>query len=329
MKQSNCIVLNKINCLLRLYKTLKDFVISELGTIKGVPSAPKKAIIAMLLGAAVLIVNVAVLKWLTNSYHVGQILFCRGIFISLPLAVLIWKAGGLNSLRPVNPTGHTVRAGLVIVGIFLFISGLAYLPIADAIAISFAGPLFITALAQPLIGEYVGWRRWSAVVTGFIGIILIVRPDGSVVQWAVLFPLTASLAGALRDLLTRHLSSQETSVAILFYTTLGVIVASLMTIPFIWIPVPLVDWGWFALSGFLVGFAHFLMIETFRYGEATLVAPFKYSSVIWACLLGYFIWGDIPDFMTILGVSIVASSGIYILHREQIRREKLEQIKVS
>ena len=287
-------------------------------------SAPEKAIIAMLLGAAVLTTNVAVLKWLTNSYHVGQILFCRGIFISLPLAFLIWKAGGLKSLRYVNPKGHTIRAILVIVGIFLFVSGLAYLPIADAIAISFAGPLFITALAQPLLGEHVGWRRWSAVLTGFIGILLIVRPGGDVVQWAVLLPLTASLAGALRDLLTRHLSSQETPVAILFSTTLGVILASLVTIPFVWVPVPLVDWGWFALSGFLVGFAHFLMIETFRFGEATLVAPFKYSGVIWAGLLGYLIWGDIPDFTTILGVTIVVLSGIYIFHREKIRLAKLD-----
>ena len=209
-----------------------------LGIMKEVSSAPEKAIIAMLLGAAILAANDAVLKWLTNGYHVGQIMFCRGIFISLPLAVLIWKAGGLKSLRPVNLKGHAVRATLVIVGTFLFVSGLAYLPLADAIAIAFAGPLFITALAQPLLGEHVGWRRWSAVLTGFIGILLIVRPGGGVVQWAVLFPLTASLAGALRDLLTRHLSSQETTVAILFYTTLGVILASLVTIPFLWVPVP-------------------------------------------------------------------------------------------
>jgi len=299
-----------------------------LGIMKEVSSAPEKAIIAMLLGAAILAANDAVLKWLTNGYHVGQIMFCRGIFISLPLAVLIWKAGGLKSLRPVNLKGHAVRATLVIVGTFLFVSGLAYLPLADAIAIAFAGPLFITALAQPLLGEHVGLRRWTAVLTGFIGILLIVRPGSAVVQWAVLFPLTASLAGALRDLLTRHLSSQETTVAILFYTTLGVILASLVTIPFIWVPVPLLDWGWFALSGFLVGFAHFLMIETFRYGEATLVAPFKYSGVIWAGLLGYLIWGDIPDFTTIVGVSILVLSGIYILHRERLRRAKLEQTEV-
>ena len=301
---------------------------SELGSIEGASSAPKKAITAMVLGAAVLAANDAVLKWLTNDYHVGQIIFCRGIFVSLPLTVLIWNAGGLKSLRTVNPTGHALRAALVIVGTFFFISGLAYLPLAEAIAIAFAGPLFITALAQPLLGERVGWRRWSAVLTGFVGILLIVRPGNAVIQWAVLLPLMASLAGALRDLLTRHLSSQENTVALLFYTTIGVIFASLATIPFIWIPVPLADWGWFATCGFLVGFAHFLMIETFRYGEATLVAPFKYSGVIWAGLLGYLIWGDIPGLTAVIGVSILILSGIYIFHREQIHRPKSRSTKV-
>lgn len=290
---------------------------NELGTKIGKSSAPKKAIICMLLGAAVLTTNDAVLKWLSSGYHVGQIMFCRGIFISLPLAILIWRAGGLKSLKTFNPKGHAVRAALVIVGTFLFVSGLAYLPLTDAIAIAFAGPLFITALAPTLLGESVGWRRWSAVLAGFFGILLIMRPGSDVIQWAVLFPLSASLAGAFRDLLTRHLSSQETTVAMLFYTTSGVILASLATIPFNWTPVPLVDWGWFALSGLLVGSAHFLMIETFRYGEATLVAPFKYSGVIWAGLLGYLIWGDIPDTATISGISMVVIAVVYILHREQ------------
>ena len=124
-----------------------------------------------------------------------------------------------------------VVVALVIVGAFSFVSGLAYLPLADAIAISCAGPLFVTALASPLLGESVGWRRWSAVLAGFIGILLIMRPGGAVIQWAVLFPLAASLTGAFRDILTRHLSSQETTVALLFYTSVGVTLAGLATIP--------------------------------------------------------------------------------------------------
>ena len=295
---------------------------NEISVKSSTSSAPGKAIVLMLIGAAVLTINDAILKWLTGSYHVGQIMFCRGIFISLPLSILIWRAGGMKSLRPVNPKGHAIRATLVIIGTFLFVSGLAHLPLTEAIAIAFAGPLFITAFAHPLLGESVGWRRYSAVFTGFIGILIIMRPGGSIIQWAVLFPLAASLTGAFRDLLTRRLSIEETSVSILFYTTLGVIIASLITIRFVWTPVPLTDWGWFALSGLLIGCAHFLMIETFRYGEASLVAPFKYSGVIWAGLLGYIIWGDLPDAATIIGVSIVIVSGLYILRRERVLKSK-------
>ena len=110
----------------------------------------------MLLGTAILALNDAVLKWLTSDYPAGQIMFCRGIFISLPLGILIWRSGGLTSLKTENPKAHFLRAVLVIIGTFLFISGLKYLPLTDAVAIAFAGPLFITALAQPLLGEKVG-----------------------------------------------------------------------------------------------------------------------------------------------------------------------------
>jgi drug/metabolite transporter (DMT)-like permease len=290
-------------------------------TLKGrTSSAPGKAIMCMLLGSAFLISNDAVLKWMMGNYHVGQLLFCRGIFIGLPLAILIWRAGGLKSLRVVNPKDHAIRAILVIIGTFLFISSLKYLPIADAVAITFAGPLFVTALAPRLLGERVGWRRWMAVFAGFIGIVVIMRPGGGLIQWAALLPLAASLSGAFRDILTRHMSAKETTVSLLFYTSLAVTLAGLATTPFVWTPVPLTDWGWFALSGLLVGGAHFLMIETFRFGEAALVAPFRYSGVIWAALIGYFVWGDIPDSGTTMGISIVVISGIYILHRQRVRK---------
>ena len=284
-------------------------------------AAPGKAIVYMLLGAAVLTGNDAVLKWLTSGYSVGQIMFCRGIFIGIPLSILIWRAGGLASLKPHHPKSHFLRAGLVIIGTFLFVNGLRFLALTDAVAIAFAGPLFITAMAQPLLGEHVGWHRWAAVFAGFIGILVIMRPGGSAIQWAALFPLCASLTGAFRDILTRRMSARETSVALLFYTSVGVTLAGLATVPFEWTPVPAFDWGLFALSGFLIGSAHFLMIETFRLGEAALVAPFKYSGFIWAALISFLVWGDIPDLGTVFGVSVVIISGLYILHRERVRRQ--------
>ena len=275
----------------------------------------------MFLGTAILALNDAVLKWLTSDYNAGQIMFCRGIFISLPLCILVWHSGGFSSLKTENPKAHFLRALLVITGTFLFITGLKYLPLTDAVAIAFAGPLFITAMAQPLLGEKVGWRRWSAVLTGFLGILLIVRPGGSVMQWAALLPLAASFTGALRDLLTRHLSGQESSVALLFYTSIGVTATGLASLPFTWTSVPVFDWLLFSLSGLLIGSAHFLMIETFRYGEAALVAPFKYSGIVWAGILGYLIWGHIPEICTIVGSGIVIVAGFYILNREGFKNK--------
>ena len=136
-------------------------------------------------------------------------------------------------------------------------------------------------------------------------------------QWAALLPLAASFTGALRDILTRHLSAQESSVALLFYTSVGVTATGLASLPFTWTSVPVFDWLLFGLSGLLIGVAHFLMIETFRYGEAALVAPFKYSGVIWAGILGYLIWGHIPELSTIVGGGIVIMAGFYILNRER------------
>ena len=171
-------------------------------------STSLKGILCMLAGSALLTGNDAVLKWLTADYPVGQVMFLRGIFVFLPVFFLVWRAGGRPVLRVSQRRGHLARAVLVVAGTFLFVSGLSFLPLADAIAITFAGPLFITALAPPLLGEHVGWRRWSAVLVGFVGVLIMVRPTGAAVQWAALLPLAASLTGALRDLLTRRMAAR-------------------------------------------------------------------------------------------------------------------------
>jgi len=275
----------------------------------------------MVIGSALLTANDTVLKWLSGSYPVGQLMCLRGVFVFIPIAFFIWRAGGFRSLRISNIKGQGLRAGLVVGGTFMFVTGLFYLPIADAIAISFAGPLFVTALAPWLLGEQVGWRRWVAVFIGFIGVLVITRPTGEAVQWAALLPLCASFTGALRDILTRRLAFQDSSVATLTLTTSAVVLAGTATSVFVeWQPVKLSDIGLFAMGGVLIGSAHYALIETFRYAEAALVTPFKYSSIIWATGFGYLIWGDLPDRWTVLGVLILVMSGLYILRRETLSR---------
>ncbi len=277
----------------------------------------------MIAGGALLTMNDAVMKWLTGDYSTGQIMFVRGLFAYVPIAYFVWRAGGIRHLHIVSYKGQALRAVLVVAGTYCFVTGLALLPLADAISIAFAGPLFVTALASALLKEVVGWRRWTAVFVGFLGVLVIIRPAGEAMQWAALLPLTASLTGAFRDILTRHIAAGEQSATILVVTTTAVCLSGLATAPFGWVAVAVDDMAFFALSGFLLGAAHFLMIDTFRYAEAALVAPFKYTTIIWATILGYIIWGDRPDTFTLVGSAIVVASGLYILKRESLHKNQI------
>jgi drug/metabolite transporter (DMT)-like permease len=274
----------------------------------------------MLVAGLLLTINDGILKWLTGSYPTGQIMFVRGLFMFIPVYFFIWWSGGIHQMRVVNLKGQFYRAAFVIIGTFCFVSGLAYLPLADAIAITFAGPLFVTAMASLFLKEIVGWRRWTAVFAGFIGVIVIIRPTGDAIQWAALLPLTASFTGALRDIITRHIAGGEQSSTILTISTAAVCLAGLATASFGWQPLQLGDLLLFLTSGLLIGGAHFLMIESFRFAEAALVTPFKYASIIWGIAFGFFVWGDLPDQWTMIGSVIVISSGFYILSRESNKR---------
>lgn len=275
-----------------------------------------RAVAFMLVGSAILTVNDAVIKSLASNYPVGEVLFIRGAFAMPWILLLAWRAGGTSALIVKSFRGQVLRGFCVIASAFLFISGLTYLPLADAIAVAFSGPLFITALAPLVLGEKVGWRRWLAVLAGFVGVLFMVRPGSSALQLAILFPLFAAMFGGMRDLITRRISQTESTTAVLFMTTGIVMTSGLCTAPFGWDALKPEDAPFFALSGFLLACAHYAMIESFRLGEAAVVAPFKYSSLIWAIALGYIAFGDIPDGWTLLGASIVAGAGLYILRRE-------------
>ena len=290
-------------------------------TAASTSAAPGRGIAYTILGGALLTTNDAVLKWLTGDYPVGQIMFVRGMFVFLPIALLVWRTGGSDALRINSIRGQSLRAVFAFTSGFLFITGLAFLPLADAIAITFAGPLFITALAPPLLGEHVGWRRWSAVLIGFAGVMVMIRPGAGAVQWAALLPLAASLSGAFRDLMTRRMAATETSISIMGFTNAAVVLAGLSTWPFGWVPLVPGDVGLMALSGMLVGGAHFLLIERYRWAEAALVAPFKYTNMIWAVTFGFAVWGDLPDTWTVIGVAVVIGSGLFIVRREATRKK--------
>ena len=286
-----------------------------------VPSNTVKGIACMIGGSAFLTMNDAVMKWLTASYPVGQLLFIRGLFVFILVAVLAHRFGGLAAIRVRSFRDQAGRAVLMVASSFLFVTGLVFLPLADATAIAFAAPLFVTALAPPLLGESVGWRLWVAVSVGFAGVVLMVQPTAGAVRWAALLPLGAALSFGLANIVTRRISARESSVAMLSFTTLAVVGATLTTAGFGWRVPAIGDVALLALAGLLFGCSQFLMIEAFRLAEATLVSPFNYTAMVWAVVLGFLVWGHVPDVWVVSGSILVIGSGLYIWRRGARRPE--------
>ena len=285
-------------------------------------SAPLRAILCMVAGIALLTFNDAFMKWVATDYPVGQTLFMRGLFAYVPIFILIYRAGGLSELRVNSVGGQVLRAVITVTSTFSFIYGLTLMPFADAIAIALSSPLIVTALAALVLKEPVGWRRWMGVLIGFVGVLIMVRPGGEAVKWVALFPLAGVIGGALRDVLTRRMTQSETSVSMLFYTVSAVTFIGLLTLPFGWITPQPMDILYLALAGFMLGGAQFFLIETFRYAPISVVAPFKYTNMLWAVVIGYFVWGELPDVWVISGASLVIISGLYVLNREARLKKK-------
>ncbi len=271
----------------------------------------------MLGGVALLTLSDAAAKWFTADYPVGEVVSIRALFILFFIALFAAARDRLGELRIRSYRKHLLRGGFACASTLLFVMGLSLLPLADAIAVTFAGPLFITALAPLILLERVGWRRWLAVLAGFAGVLLMVRPSGDYVRWAVLLPLGAALAGSLRDLITRRISISESSTAILFSTNVIVLLAGLTFFPAGWRVPNVADFLLMGLAGGLMGAAHYLHIEAFRLAEAAIIAPFKYTNMVWGVLFGFVIWGHLPDHWVVAGSLVVIASGLYIFYRER------------
>jgi drug/metabolite transporter (DMT)-like permease len=271
----------------------------------------------MVIASGLLTVQDAMVKWIAQSYPVGQVMTLRGVFVIATVVLWAMAMRRTSQLRVFNWRLQLTRGTLMAISTFLFVTGLTLMPIADAIAIAFAGPVIATALAALLLGETIRWRRWTAIVIGFTGVVVMLRPTPDLIRLVAVVPLLAALVGAFRDIVTRRMGTGgESTLAIMLISTSVVTLAGLLTIPFGWVPLELADTGLFIVSALLVAFAQALMIESFRLAEVGLVAPFKYTSLVWAVLLGLLIWGDLPDAWTWVGSTLVVGSGLYIWHRE-------------
>ena len=258
----------------------------------------------------------ALVKWLGPSYPTMELVFFRSLFAFIPIAYVLWRSRSLAGLRTRNPLGHAARALAGLISLSLFFYAYTRMPLANVIAISFAAPLLVTALSVPLLGERVGRRRWTAMSIGFIGVIIMVKPDAEMFDEIAILALSATVFYALVIVSIRKLSRTETPIAIVFYYAATSTLVAGAVMPFVWVMPDAEGWVLLILVGVIGGVAQFAMTNAFRLADVSIIAPFDYMHIIWAALLGFFIWGEVPGNTIWIGVPIVMASGIYILFRE-------------
>ncbi|KPQ10641.1 MAG: putative permease, DMT superfamily [Saliniramus fredricksonii] len=278
---------------------------------------PLRGILAMVAGTALFACGDVFAKMLTPELPPLMIAWMRYIvFAVLILGFLLATRGvqGFASRRP----GLQIVRGLGMLGsAVFFMSGIVFLPVADATAIFFILPILLTAFAVVFLHEVVGWRRWAAAVIGFCGVLIVMRPGTDAFRIASLFPVLAATSWAIAGTITRYVSARDAPVTTLAWSALvGFVIAS-FAVPFFWVA-PQADQLWVALAMGLVSSAgHGLVVLALRDASASLVAPYAYGQIVWAGALAFIAFGTLPDRYTILGACVIAGAGIYISYRER------------
>jgi drug/metabolite transporter (DMT)-like permease len=275
-----------------------------------------KGIAVMVAGVALLTANDAVSKYLTQSHPVGQVICLRQAATLLVIIPYVIAVSGWSAVRVVDWSGQGVRGLLFVANAGLIVLALSLLPLATVIAIMFASPMVTAALSPLLLAERVDARRWLAILLGFAGVLIVIRPGASAFEWALLVPVGAAAANSLRDIMTRRLARTETSISILLWSTLIVMAAGALTAPFGWQPVTAKAAAWFVAAGVFNASAHFLLIEALRLGEAAVITPVRYTSLIWATAIGYVVWRELPDAWVVLGSAVIIAGGLFMIRSE-------------
>jgi drug/metabolite transporter (DMT)-like permease len=296
------------------------------------PTNAVKAISLKVASALIFAVMSVLVRYLGAAYPVGQVVFFRSAFAIVPVVVIYaWRRELEAAVRMGRPFGHAGRGLTAIGGMFCNFSALARLPIVDATAISFAAPLITVAMAALWLKERVRIYRWSAVIIGFAGVLVMLLPhldvSGTAAAAGAAIGAFFGLAGAFFNagsiIQTRHLTKSETTSSIVFYFSLICALAGLLTWPFGWNTPSGTELAALIGIGLCGGLGHIVLTESYRWAPASLVAPFEYTSMLWALMLGYLAFGELPTALGFLGAAIIAGAGLFVIWRErQLRQER-------
>jgi drug/metabolite transporter (DMT)-like permease len=279
----------------------------------------RRGIFAVLAASTLFICNDTFVKLATSAYPTGQIMVVRGLFATLVMFIVVAASGKLGALGALRRPLVLLRAGCEGLVALTFIIALGHLPLADITAILQATPILLTLIAAALGIEKVGWRRWSAVCVGFLGMLLVVKPGGSSFTLYTALALACAAIVAMRDLITRRIPATIPTVVVSLGTTMTVVLFGLGLGVEDWRPLQWRETLYLAGAAIVVSTGNVFIIAAYRTGDVAVVSPFRYSVVVWAGLIGYLLFGDVPDRYAILGTLLIVGSGLYTVHRERIR----------
>jgi drug/metabolite transporter (DMT)-like permease len=295
------------------------------------PAQNKAVAIFLLMTTTVLFAaGDTIAKLAVSTLHPIQMLFVRCVIVvAFTVPYALWSIGPAV-FHTDHPKTQIFRGLAVLGSSYLFVSGLSYLPLADASAINFVWPLLMTVLSVFILKEKVGVRRWAATAVGFCGMLLIIRPGTGAFHVAALFPLGAALLWSFAAVVTRSVSAHDRALTTLVWTSLVMLAGATLLIPFFWRPMTGHEWLLMALIGGISIAGHSTLVFAYERANASFLAPFSYVQLVWATLLGYLVFGSLPDRWIAAGSILIVASGIYTAHRERVRaREAREKASRS
>jgi drug/metabolite transporter (DMT)-like permease len=272
----------------------------------------------MLVAVFLFALNSAVGKWLVATYPVGEFMLIRSCFTLILLSPFIWHAGRAAFAKAPRPRLQVLRVVFSAVEVAMFFWAVSYLPLADTTTFYLAGPIYVTAISVLLLREHVGWRRWTAVLIGFAGVMIALRPSSSSFTLPALIALSGSVIYALVMITTRMLR-QTNDIMLMTTYFIGAVAFGLATLPFGWVTPTGYDLLCIAGVGVCNIVAQFSVIRSLKLASASVVVPYQYTLIVWSVVFGWLMFAELPDGYTVAGAAIIVAAGLYIFWREQAK----------
>lgn len=279
----------------------------------------------MLAGIMMFSLNDTLGKWLVATYSVGQVLLIRSAAALIFLAPAVAKAGWRSMLQVDRPVLQILRVVVSSAEVYFFYFAVMYLPLADAMTYWLAAPIYVAALSPLILGEHVGWRRWTAIFIGFCGVLIALQPSSATLSPAAIVSIIGSLAFAFM-LITSRLLRGTPDVTLVFWQMVGAGLLGLITAPFGWVPPSAFDFSLLALLGVVALLAHVCVNRSLKLGDAVTVVPFQYTLLFWAIVFGWLVFGDVPSLHVLIGAAVIVGAGLFIFFREQRLKKPVPEV---